>query len=125
MVWQFSPESDQSPASLCLDGEWRFAIDPVNAGINNGWAAAGFDDSTWEAVTVPHTWGVDPAYASYDGCAWYRRTFHIPVDVRDVHLRLRFQAVYYLARVWLNGTCLGFHEGGYTPFEFDVSDQVK
>jgi len=68
---------------------------------------------------------VDPAHASYDGCAWYRRTFRAPADVREAHVRLRFQAVFYLARVWLNGIYLGMHEGGYTPFEFDVSSRVK
>jgi beta-glucuronidase len=125
MAWQFSPECDPTPVSICLDGEWRFAVDPGLIGINSGWTAAGFDDSTWETVIVPHTWGVDPAHAKYDGCAWYRRTFHAPVDVRIAHVRLRFQAAFYLARVWMNGIYLGAHEGGYTPFEFDVSSLVK
>ena len=125
MVWQFSPECNQSPVSICLDGEWRLAVDPGWIGINSGWAAPGFDDSSWDTVIVPHTWGVDPAHASYDGCAWYRRTFRAPADVREAHVRLRFQAVFYLARVWLNGIYLGMHEGGYTPFEFDVSSRVK
>jgi beta-glucuronidase len=40
-------------------------------------------------------------------------------------LRLRFEAVFYLARVWLNGQYLGEHEGGYTPFEFDVSSIIE
>ena len=125
MVWQFSPESNRPPASICLDGEWRFAVDPGLIGINSGWTAPGFDDSTWETVIVPHTWGVDSAHASYDGCAWYRRTFRAPADSGIAHVRLRFQAVFYLARVWMNGTYLGMHEGGYTPFEFDASSLVK
>ncbi len=114
-----------APISVSLGGGWRFAADPGFMGIDNGWQMAGFDDSAWETVVVPHTWGVDPAYASYDGCAWYRRVFRAPVDARNAHVRLRFQAVFYLARVWLNGIYLGLHEGGYTPFEFDVSNQVK
>jgi beta-glucuronidase len=122
---EYDKQGNMSPVSISLDGEWRFAVDPGCIGINSGWTAAGFDDSTWETVIVPHTWGVEPAYASYDGCACYRRTFRCPADVRVSHVRLRFQAVYYLARVWLNGIYLGLHEGGYTPFEFDVSSQVK
>jgi beta-galactosidase/beta-glucuronidase len=61
------------------------------------------------------------AHANYDGPSWYRRTFAFPAEAQDTHLRLRFAAVFYLARVWLNGEYLGEHEGGYTPFEFDVT----
>jgi len=70
---------------------------------------------------VPHTWGTMPDYAYYDGLAWYRRHFAITAVARDAHVRLRFDAAFYLARVWLNGHYLGQHAGGYTPFEFDVS----
>jgi beta-galactosidase/beta-glucuronidase len=66
-----------------------------------------------------------PDYSDYAGLAWYRRPFTIPGESKDAHLRLRFEAVFYLARVWLNGQYLGAHEGGYTPFEFDVSSVAK
>lgn len=39
--------------------------------------------------------------------------------------RLRFEAVYYKTRVWLNGAYLGEHRGGYTPFEFDVTGVLR
>lgn len=72
-------------------------------------------------MTAPHTYNVMPDYSNYEGLAWYRRKFTLPAEAKDAHLRLRFEAVFYLARVWVNGTYLGEHEGGYTPFEFDVS----
>src|SRR5574341_356978 len=122
---EYHEQGSGSSISVSLDGGWRFAVDPGFIGINNDWPMAGFDDSAWETAIVPHTWGVDPAYASYDGCAWYRRVFRAPVDAKNAHVRLRFQAVFYIARVWMNGIYLGLHEGGYTPFEFDVTDQVK
>jgi len=118
-------------ASLALSGaggthpQWRFAVDPDEVGEKEGWAAPDFDDSGWATVTVPHTWGVMAEHADYDGVAWYRRTFTLPPEAQDAHLRLRFEAVFYLARVWLNGQYLGAHEGGYTPFEFDVSGIVQ
>ena len=37
-------------------------------------------------------------------------------------VRLQFDAVNYFSEVWLNGQPVGDHEGGYTPFEFDVTD---
>ena len=111
--------------SIPLSGEWRFSIDKDGVWEGQGWANPNFDDSSWATVQVPHTWNVMPDYSEYEGLAWYRRLFTIPAESRDAHLRLRFEAVFYLARVWLNGQYLGQHEGGYTPFEFDVTSIVK
>jgi beta-glucuronidase len=113
------------PVSIPLSGEWSFSIDKDQVGEGQGWANPDFDDSSWETVNVPHTWNVMSEYSEYEGIAWYRRTFMVPAESQDAHLRLRFEAVFYLARVWLNGQYLGRHEGGYTPFEFDVTSIVK
>lgn len=112
-------------ASLPLSGEWRFSVDQDDSGEQQGWAEPSFDDSAWTTVTVPHTWNAMPDHSDYSGLAWYRRAFAIPAESQDAHLRLRFEAVFYLAHVWLNGQYLGAHEGGYTSFEFDVSAAAK
>jgi beta-glucuronidase len=111
--------------SVALSGEWCFSIDKNGIGEGQGWANPAFDDSSWVTVNVPHTWNVMPKYSEYEGLAWYRRTFTAPAESRNAHLRLRFEAVFYLAHVWLNGQYLGQHEGGYTPFEFDISSIVR
>src|SRR5574341_844561 len=113
------------PVSIPLSGEWTFSIDKDQAGEGQGWANPNFDNSSWVIVQVPHTWNVMSEYSEYEGFAWYRRTFNVPPESQNAHLRLRFEAVFYLARVWLNGQYLGQHEGGYTPFEFDVTSIVK
>lgn len=112
-------------SSVPLTGEWHFSIDQDRTGEQNGWAGSSFDDSSWMVVNVPHTWNVMPAYSEYEGIAWYRRAFTVPEEVKNAHVRLKFDAVFYLARVWLNGQYLGQHEGGYTPFEFDVTSLVR
>ena len=109
-------------ASLPLSGKWRFSVDPGVVGEDEGWAGPTFDDTGWAVVSVPHTWGTMEEYANHEGIAWYRRSFALPVEAKDAHLRLCFDAVFYLAQIWLNGEYLGKHEGGYTPFEFDVSE---
>lgn len=109
------------PVSIPLSGEWYFCLDEDGVGEHQGWANPSLDDSSWATVSVPHTWNVMPEYSEYEGLAWYRLTFTAPPESRDSYLRLRFEAVFYLARVWLNGQYLGQHEGGYTPFEFDVT----
>jgi Glycosyl hydrolases family 2, TIM barrel domain/Glycosyl hydrolases family 2, sugar binding domain/Glycosyl hydrolases family 2 len=110
-----------SPLTLSLSGPWRFATDPEAVGHTRGWTQPDFDDDHWWTVAVPHTWNVMPAYANYTGIAWYRRQLTLPPVAQEAHLRLHFGAVFYLAQVWWNGVYLGEHEGGYTPFEFDVS----
>src|SRR4030095_4685945 len=47
--------------------------------------------------------------------------FPAPAALGDGHARIEFGVVFARARVWLNGTPLGAHEGGYTPFGFDVT----
>jgi beta-glucuronidase len=110
---------------LSLDGDWRFAVDAKQKGEAQAWFAPEYDDSAWQTVAVPHTWNVMPKYSQYNGLAWYRYQFTLPKNLEALHLRLRFQAVFYLAQVWINGVPVGEHEGGYTPFEFEVSSLLK
>ncbi|HEX9972593.1 MAG TPA: glycoside hydrolase family 2 TIM barrel-domain containing protein, partial [bacterium] len=112
-------------SSISLDGNWQFSIDRQDKGESESWFATNFDDSSWQTVNVPHTWNVMPDYSLYNGLAWYRCKITLPQELQGMLLRLRFQAVFYLARIWVNGHYLGEHEGGYTPFEFDVSSLLK
>jgi beta-glucuronidase len=96
-------------ASLSLDGAWSFRVDGRRE---------------WTRVEVPHTWNVMPAYRDYEGIAWYRRSFDLP-RAAGARVTLRFGAVFYEARVWLNGVAVGRHEGGYTPFELDVTKAAR
>jgi len=112
-------------SSISLDGNWQFSIDRQDKGESESWFAPNFNDSSWQTVNVPHTWNVMPDYSLYNGLAWYRCKITLPQELQGMLLRLRFQAVFYLARIWVNGHYLGEHEGGYTPFEFDVSSLLK
>jgi len=55
---------------------------------------------------------------------WYRRTFDLPSAWRGLKTLLHFGAVDYEATVWVNGHPVGTHCGGYTPFSFDITNQV-
>jgi beta-galactosidase/beta-glucuronidase len=63
------------------------------------------------------------------GVAWYQRTFSVDPATRAAagleRAILHFGAVDYSAQIWLNGALIGEHEGGYLPFEFDVSDALR
>ena len=105
-----------------LHGEWSFALDPVNIGEKNKWFASDFPTKRWDKVTVPHCYTIDKRYRYYTGSAWYKRKIdkvNLPEGYRAF---IRFEAVFYKANLWLNGKSVGEHEGGYTPFEFDITD---
>jgi len=100
-----------------LNGEWMF-----NIKCESGFENPDFDDSGWTKVSVPHTWNVTEGLENHVGDAYYRRTFILPEREADSHLRLKFDATFYKSDVWLNGVKLGTHEGGYTPYVFDITD---
>jgi beta-glucuronidase len=115
----------QEDVRLGLSGEWHFALDPHADGEDMGWHHRDLDISRWDEVQVPHTWSIDPRYLGYIGTAWYRKTVDVPEEFKGKHVRLAFDAVFYKARVWVNGTLVGRHEGGYTPFQLDVTSDLE
>jgi len=107
---------------VSLDGDWTFAMDPMKKGEDMQWPLPGFPYEHFDKVQVPHCFSVDPRYQLYTGTAWYFRKFEAKPGARQF---LHFDAVYYRSKVFLNGEVVGEHEGGYTPFELEVTGRVK
>ena len=116
-----------------LGTQWSFAVDPLDRGEELGWnkfePPASENQATnsagWDVVTVPHDFLSDPGEA-FTGVGWYRQLIQIPATAgKSSVYRIRFDQVSQRCRVWLNGQFVGAHEGGYTPFEFDLSSLVK
>jgi beta-glucuronidase len=118
--------------SISLNGNWTFSIDPLQKGEVAGWQlpwkikegdasllVAGFD-----SVTVPHTFSIDTRY-NIIGKVWYRKAFKLPSSTINKEIRLHFEAVFNKARIFINGTLVGLHEGGYTPFTIQVTKYIK
>jgi len=114
-----------SAGRVSLSGEWKFTADYQNAGDAAQWFTPAYGDGVWDTVQVPHTWSHDPRFMGFIGAGWYRRKFTAPTVAEGEHVRLVFGAVFARARVWLNGQLLGSHDGGYTPFEFDLGAALK
>ncbi len=93
---------------LSLDGQWNFS---TNAGTDSS------------LITVPSPWQADARFRDYTGMAWYELKFNIPNEWINKNrvIILGFGAVDYFARVWLNEIKVGEHEGGYLPFELDIT----
>jgi beta-galactosidase/beta-glucuronidase len=105
-----------------LNGSWEFAIDTEGV-------YAGPDGVAWstriEVPFAPETVRSGVANTGlYRGC-WYRRTLGTPELEPGERLILHFGAVDYRATVWVDGTLVATHEGGYTPFETDITDSLR
>lgn len=138
----------QARPSLSLHGTWRkerFRADhnlSLSTRGGEGLAAleaeaagrhrADFDDSRWESLELPavenqmpRLWGDPDGPEPYEDGVWYRRTFAVPADWQGSLVTVNFLAVNYVADVWVNGTWVGYHEGGHSPFALDLTAALK
>ncbi len=104
--------------SVSLDGDWHFLADP--AGTLD---VQKLDSAPYVRPTrIPSSWQSQFAdLRDYAGVAWYWRTVTVEPPSADQVALLRFGAVDYAADVYVNGQKAGSHEGGYLPFEIDVT----
>ncbi|MBV9341528.1 MAG: beta galactosidase jelly roll domain-containing protein [Acidobacteria bacterium] len=123
-----------SRAAISLDGVWSVIVDPYESGL----AGRYFENAKPKArselfeydfdhsakLRVPGDWNTQrESLLFYEGPLWYQRYF--PYHKRPgVRTFLYFGAANYAARVWLNGAKLGEHVGGFTAFNFEVSEQI-
>jgi hypothetical protein len=99
--------------------DWEAA--PISAPLAQAAEAPGARPD-WTTVQVPGHWQLQDPFAKYQGLMLYRCRFVSRLAARERMVSLRFGAVYYSARVWLNGSYLGEHQGYFAAFEFDVTD---
>ena len=123
------------PFDSSVLGRTDFAALDARPGDRTDRLEYGFDEAA--SLAVPGDWNSqDERLFYYEGSVWYRRRFDDPravggdgLDLAEPRpgerLLLRFGAANYRADVYVNGEKAGVHEGGFTPFAFDVSDLVR
>jgi len=128
-----------------LDGQWQAIVDPYDVGaldyraqpLKNNHAfyknykpqseseLVEYDFDTSGQLQVPGDWNTQrESLLFYEGSVWYKRSFDYAKSPKS-RLFLHFGACNYLAAVYLNGQELGQHEGGFTPFDFEITDRVR
>lgn len=122
--------------TISLDGTWNYIVDPYGHGgymrpsgfardrAFDGTILQDYDFGSSPTLQVPGDWNTqsDKLYY-YEGILWYRRHFQYNLESGN-RLFIRFEASNYETVVFLNGKLLGVHEGGYTPFEYEITDNV-
>ncbi len=107
--WQFtfSSEADDFSTELSADKQTK--------------------DAQWQNIGLPHSFSL-PYFRSesfYVGYGWYKKSLNIDKNVLNQTLTLEFDGVFQVAEIYLNGTKVGSHRGGYTGFTVDISEAAK
>ncbi|MDP2089433.1 MAG: glycoside hydrolase family 2 TIM barrel-domain containing protein [Flavobacteriaceae bacterium] len=137
--------------STTLNGNWNYIVDPYETGYYNFHSEVydqknvnspaafynnyhaknkselveyDFDKSPF--LSIPGDWNSQKEnLLYYEGTLWLKKSFDYNLSNSSNRLFLYFGAVNYKAEVYLNGTKLGVHEGGFTPFNFEITSVVK
>jgi beta-galactosidase len=149
---------------LLLDFGWKFTfgngVDPskdLGFGYGQsdfsktgdfGFAKAGFDDSSWRLLNLPHDWAVELPFVHDDSgegdhslrshgfeplgrrfpetsVGWYRRAFDVPSTDAGRRVSIEFDGAFRDVLVFVNGCFVGRNNNGYAPFEFDITDFLE
>ncbi|MCK4579348.1 MAG: glycoside hydrolase family 2 [Candidatus Marinimicrobia bacterium] len=114
----------QRNAWLNLNGQWEFQFDKKNHGIEKRWSSGttAFD----KTITVPFSWGSKLSGVKDEAdIGWYSRSIQIPESWKGKRVFLVIGACDWRTTAWIDGKKLGEHQGGYTPFEFDLSASIE
>ncbi len=104
-----------------LNGRWQFNANP-SGGF---WNTDVQDNTNWANIEVPGEWVMQGFTVKKDTAAGYLRQFAMPLEWKGQRIKLRCDAVYSDAKVWINGLEAGQHVGGFTPFELDITELVE
>jgi hypothetical protein len=109
---------------LNLNGPWQFKFDSENAGLKERWSVAKVE--FLQTIMVPFPWGAPlSGVANEADIAWYRRSVTVPQAWASKRVFLVVGASDWKTTAWLDGKPIGDFRGGYTPFEFELTDVMK
>ncbi|WP_375422993.1 beta-glucuronidase [uncultured Friedmanniella sp.] len=108
-----------------LSGLWQFALDPAREGRSAGWQSGPLADAREMAVPASYNdIAADAAVRDHIGDVWYQRTVWVPRGWEGSRVVLHLESATHRATVWVDDVEVLFHEGGYTPFEADITEHV-
>ena len=118
-----TPRSTPSRDIRSLDGLWLFALDHEVS--EKPWTTT---LPVTRQAPVPSSYNdvfVDPEIRDHVGVVWYQREVAVPATWRDERIVLRVDAATHSGAVYVEDTLVAQHDGGYTPFEADITEHVE
>lgn len=105
-----------------INSQWKFTKGDIK-----GAEQVSYNDSAWESAGLPHSFSMPYFMAKdfYVGYGWYRRHLSLAETGKGRKTYLDFEGVFQVAEIYLNGSFVAKHEGGYTGFLVDISDFIK
>lgn len=119
------PRATASRRVISMDGMWKFQLDTKSEGAQKKYAE-GLPSPLM--IPVPASFAdffTDKETREYAGDFWYETEVFVPGEWKDMNIDLRFAAATHRATVYVNGTKITFHEGGFLPFQARINDVVK
>lgn len=142
----------QNREHISLNGQWRYLVDPYETGYydyrrdirdqkespsksealflgyrqQDPTERVEYDFDLADTIQVPGDWNSQKERLFYyEGSVWYYKRFDYPLDLHERRQFVHFGAVNYEADVYLNGKKIGKHEGGFTPFNFEITGKLQ
>ncbi|MDB5232402.1 MAG: glycoside hydrolase family 2 [Chitinophagaceae bacterium] len=106
-----------------INSGWKFHKGDVTGTVNAE------SVQNWEVVNIPHTWNDKDAFDDqpgyYRGVGWYAKELSVPSQWKGKNIFIQFEGVNQETDVFINGKYAGNHKGGYTAFNFEISNLVN
>ncbi|TFF98774.1 MAG: hypothetical protein EU547_00415 [Promethearchaeota archaeon] len=110
---------------ISLDGSWKYFIDYENDGIEKEiFTPTSIKNNIekYSSIDIPFCWNSLEGLERYEGYFWYFKIFKIEdFDLESSEFFLNFNGINYKSKIWINGSYLGSHEGGFLPFHFKIN----
>ena len=120
------PQDTATRERKSLTGLWRFRLDGAGEGRSAEWFRRPLTDAREMAVPASfNDIAADAAVRNYFGDVWYQTTVRVPRGWDSQRIVLHFESATHRATVWVNDAEVVSHEGGYTPFEAEVTEHVR
>ncbi len=116
---------------ISLNGTWKYLCDADQLGERENWHDPGFAKKNWDTLKssiLPCCWNTieedgSLPYDRYEGLFWFFSQFDLKIDDAKDYF-IQFNGANYYSKVWINGTYLGDHSGGFVPFKLKVPAKI-
>ncbi|GAA4237621.1 glycoside hydrolase family 2 TIM barrel-domain containing protein [Postechiella marina] len=122
-----SCDNEKSEIKISINQDWKFKLLEDSKVSDANFSEINFDDSNWNAVSLPHTANIEPLVVNnqWQGTCWYRKSFSVPEFTVSKRVWIELEAAMNHSKLWVNGSLIKIHQGGYLPVVVDVTNYIK